>query len=387
MEWAESGVEQRSSDQLFADFDKILAADDGLVARSDGDAAAAFADADKVLRREFRLPFLSHATMEPMDCVAELSEGKCEIWTGSQIQTPDQAAVAALTGLAPEQVIINTHYAGGSFGRRAAPNADFIVEAVMVAQAIGGRAPIKLVWTREDDMRGGFYRPMSAHVLEGALDASGDIVAWRHRAALQSLLIGTPFEFAVQNGIDNSSVEGSRNLPYTIPNLEMTINNVELGVPVLWWRSVGHTQNGYVTEAFLNELIATAGKDAVEVRRRLLSDHPRHLGVLNLAAKKSNWGEDLGPGRGRGIAVHESFGSFVAEVVDVTVTDDGEFSIDRVVCAVDCGIAVNPDVIKAQMEGAIGYALSAALREEITLTEGAIDQGNFDRYRPCLRLF
>ena len=382
IEWAEGDAEHRGSNQLFTEFEEILARDDGMVARSDGDADAAFANSANVIRREFRLPFLSHATMEPMDCVVELGADTCEIWTGSQIQTADQLVVASITGLMPEQVVINTRFAGGSFGRRAAPDSDYIAEAVMVAKAIDGRAPVKLVWTREDDMRAGFYRPMSTHVLEGALDGDGNIGAWRHRAAIQSILTGTPFEGFIQDGIDGSMVEGSKNLPYSIPNLQVKVNQVDIGVPVLWWRSVGHTQNAYVTEVFFNELAEAAGRDAVDFRRELLADHPRHLGVLELAAEKAGWGDDLGPGRGRGIAVHESFGSFVAEVVDVSVRDGGEFSVDRVVCAVDCGIALNPDVVRAQMEGGIGYALSAALREEITLADGAVEQGNFDRYRP-----
>ncbi len=380
--WDESGAVDYDSEQLYREFAERLATDPGLVARSDGDVGAALEAADQVIRREYRVPFLAHATMEPMDCVVELSGDGCEIWTGAQLQTVDQYTAAAITGLAPEQVTINTCFAGGSFGRRATPDSDYIAEAVMIAKAIDGRAPVKLIWTREDDMRAGFYRPMSAHVLEAALDADGKPVAWRHQTAVQSILAGTPFEGMVQDGIDGASVEGSRGLPYSIPNVEVRVNTIELGVPVLWWRSVGHTQNGFVTEAFIDELAALGGQDPYTLRRELLADHPRHLAVLDLAAEKAGWGEDPGPGRGRGIAVHESFGSFVAEVVDVSVAEDGAFSVDRVVCAVDCGIAINPDVIKAQMEGGIGYALSAALREEVTLASGAVAEGNFDSYRP-----
>ncbi len=381
VQWAEDEAEQRSSETLFAEYESAVASSDGLVARNDGNAEAALYSAPKAMSREFHLPYLAHATMEPMDCVVELGADSCEIWTGSQMPTTDQLVAADIAGLLPEQVTINTYFAGGSFGRRAVPNSDFVAEAVMAAKAIGGRAPLKLVWTREDDMRAGFYRPMSYHVLEGALDDDGGITAWRHRTAVQSILAGTPFAAAVQDGIDGASVEGARNLPYAIPNLKVALHNASNGVPVLWWRSVGHTQNAFVTEAFLDELIAAGGGDAYEVRRELLKDHPRHLAVLNLAAEKAGWGEDLGPDRGRGIAVHESFGSLVAEVVDVTVTD-GKLSVDRVVCAVDCGIAINPDVIRAQMEGGIGYALSAALREEVTLDNGVVEQDNFDQYRP-----
>lgn len=378
--WDESSAEIRGSEQLFDEYAAAAAAD-GLDARKDGDVDSVFADASRVIRREYRFPFLAHATMEPMDCVIELSEGGCEIWTGSQLQTGDQYVVASILGIDPAAVMINTVWAGGSFGRRAVPDSDYVAEAAMTAQAIGGRAPIKLIWTREDDMRGGRYRPMSYHVLEGALDDDGNISAWRHRVAIQSFLKGTAFEGLIENGIDGTAVEGSRGLPYTIPNMQVSYHEVANGVPTLWWRSVGHTHNGYVTEAFFDELAAEAGADPYELRRKLLASHPRHRAVLDLAAEKAGWGEALEPGRGRGIALHESFNSFVAEVVDVTVSDDGSFSVDRVVCAVDCGLAINPDVIKAQMEGGIGYGLSAALREQITLGDGAVVQGNFDLYR------
>ena len=380
--WSEAEAEQRGSNELMDEY-KGLAEQASLPARSDGDVSAVFAGADNVIRREYAVPFLAHATMEPMDCVVELREDACEIWNGAQLQTGDQFVAAQITGLQPEQVIINTQFAGGSFGRRAVPGNDYVAEAVTIAKAINGRAPVKLIWTREDDMAAGRYRPMSYHILEGALDRDGNISAWRHRVAVQSILAGTPFEGMIENGVDGSSVEGSRGLPYTIRNLQVDLATVEgVGVPVLWWRSVGHTHNGYVTEAFFDELAAAADRDPYELRRELLKNHPRHLGVLKLAAEKAGWGDDLGPGRGRGIAVHESFGSFVAEVVEVTVSEDGVFSVDRVVCAVDCGIAINPDVIRAQMEGGIGYALSAALREEVTLASGVVRQRNFDRYRP-----
>ncbi|WP_405236122.1 xanthine dehydrogenase family protein molybdopterin-binding subunit [Lentisalinibacter orientalis] len=381
VEWDESAAEKRGSEEFFAEYE-AKAGGDGLVARNDGDAPAALSSAETVIRREYRLPFLAHATMEPMDCVVELVDGGCRIWTGSQIQTLDQNIAAGILGLQPEQVEINTIFAGGSFGRRAVPDSDYVADAVSVAKAIGGRAPVKLIWTREDDMRAGRYRPMSYHVLEGALDADGKPAAWRHQAVIQSFMRGTLFDGMIQDGLDPSAVEGSRDLPYTIPNLRVDWHPFDNGVPTLWWRSVGHTQNAFVTEVFIDELAAAAGRDPVELRRELLTEHPRHLGVLELAAEKAGWGEDLGPNRGRGVAVHKSFGTYVAEVADVTVRDDGSFSVDRVVCAVDCGIAINPDVIRAQMEGGIAYALSAALREEITLEDGKVQQDNFDNYRP-----
>jgi isoquinoline 1-oxidoreductase beta subunit len=381
IQWDESAAETRGSEALRSAFEAALA-EEGVMARNDGNVDQSIPEGEQVVRRRFRFPFLAHATMEPMDCVVQLKSDHCDIWTGAQLPTVDQQAAAQIAGLAPEQVAVHTVWAGGSFGRRAVPNSDYVAEAVMVAKAMQGDAPLKLIWTREDDMRAGFYRPMSVHDLEGALDADGNIVAWRHRTAVQSILENTPFEAMIQDGLDVSAVEGARELPYDIPNVEVAWHPVETGVPVLWWRSVGHTQNAFVVEAFIDELAVAAGKDPFELRRALLKNHPRHLAVLETAAEQAGWGSPLPEGRGRGIAVHESFGSFVAEVVEVTVQDDGRYSVDRVVCAVDCGIAVNPDVIRAQMEGAIGYGLSAALREEITLDAGRVEQGNFDRYRP-----
>ncbi len=381
VEWDFANAENRGTAQMFADYEALAAEPGAAVAQDDGDAAAALASSDKTVRREFRFPFLAHATMEPMDCLVEIGTGRCTIWTGSQLQTVDQAVAAGILGLQPEQVEIHTHFAGGSFGRRAVPDSDYVAEAVMIAKAIDGRAPVKLVWTREDDMRAGRYRPMSHHVIEGGVDESGNVAAWRHKVTMQTFLIGTPFEGLIENGVDATSVEGARNLPYAIPNMRVELAQAENGVPTLWWRSVGHTHNAFVTETFFDELAELAGRDPFEHRRELLAEHPQHLAVLELAAEKAGWGEPLGPGRGRGIAVHESFGSFVAEVVEVTAADDGRFSVDRVVCAVDCGIAINPDVIAAQMEGGIAYGLSAALREEITLVGGEVRQVNFDRYR------
>jgi isoquinoline 1-oxidoreductase beta subunit len=382
VEWDESGAERRGTDELMAEY-RALAAEPGLVARSDGDADAVLGSAAESIESDFEFPYLAHATMEPMNCVVELSGSGCEIWTGCQFQTFDQTAAAEVAGLAPEQVRINTLFAGGSFGRRAVPTSDFIREAVSIAKAIDGRAPVKLQWSREDDMRAGYFRPMHFHRVSGALDGNGNIAAWRQRIVGQSLVKGTALEaFMVQGGIDASSVEGASTLPYAIPNLRVEVQHPEVGVPVLWWRSVGHTHTAFATEVFFDELAAAAGHDPVELRRQLLSDHPRHLGVLNLAAERAAWGSPLAAGRGRGIAVHESFGSFVAEVAEVTVEDDGSFTVDRVVCAVDCGLAVNPDIVRAQMEGSIGYGLSAALRERIDLDAGAVRQSNFPDYQP-----
>ncbi|MBT8079678.1 MAG: xanthine dehydrogenase family protein molybdopterin-binding subunit [Gammaproteobacteria bacterium] len=379
VDWDFSKAENRSSEEIFAHY-KELAQGDGLVAHESGDAAASLASAQATVRREFRFPFLAHAAMEPMDCVVEIGDQKCDIWTGSQFQTNDQYVAAEILGIQPEQVEIHTHFAGGSFGRRAVPDSDYVAEAVTIAKAIGGRAPVKLIWTREDDMRAGRYRPMSHHVLEGGVDDSGEVSAWRHKVTMQSFMAGTAFEAMIQNGIDGSSVEGARNLPYAIENMRVELQPAENGVPTLWWRSVGHSHNAFATEAFFDEMAHLAGKDPYEYRRDLLAEHPRYLQVLDLVAKKAGWGDSLGENRGRGIAIHKSYGTIVAEVVDVTLTGNS-FTVDKVYCAVDCGIAINPDVVRAQMEGGIGFGLSAALREQVTLENGEVQQTNFNTYR------
>lgn len=240
-----------------------------------------------------------------------------------------------------------------------------------------------MIWTREDDMRAGFYRPAYFHRIAAGLDAQGNLIGWQHRIVGQSILAGTLFEgMMVKDGVDGTSVEGASNLPYQIPNMLVDLHTPKIGVPVLWWRSVGSTHTAFSTETFIDELAAAAGKDAVEFRRALLAKHPRHLGVLNLAAQKAGWGKPLAKGKGRGIAVHESFNTVVAQVAEVSVKPDGTLRVDRVVCAVDCGVAVNPDVITAQMEGGIGFGLSAALYGAITLKEGRVEQSNFHEYRP-----
>jgi isoquinoline 1-oxidoreductase subunit beta len=391
VEWDESRAFRLGSAEIMAEY-RRLAATAGRPARKDGDPEGALAGASKTLEAAYEFPYLAHATMEPMNCVVRLSPGGCEIWNGEQFQSIDQPAVAAVLGIKPEQVKLNMLYAGGSFGRRANPHADYLVEAASIAKALaqtrGGNATVKLVWTREDDMRAGSYRPMYYHTLKGALDEKGNIVAWRQRIVGQSILAGTAFEgMMVKNGIDATSVEGASTLPYRIPNLGVELHSPKMGVPVQWWRSVGSTHTAFSTETFFDQLAAAAGKDPYQLRRALLARHPRHRAVLELAASEGNWGQPLaeakgGERRGRGIAVHESFGTVVAQVAEVTVKPDGGLRIYRVVCAVDCGVAVNPDVIRAQMESGIAYGLSAALYGAITLKDGVVEQSNFHDYRP-----
>jgi len=378
--WDESKAFKLGSDELMTQY-KALAGRPGASAHSQGDAASALQAADTSLEASFEFPFLAHAAMEPMNCVMNLTREGCEIWNGEQYQTPDQNAVARVLGILPEQVKINMLYAGGSFGRRANPHSDYLVETAHIVKAIGAKAPVKLVWTREDDMRAGYYRPMYFHQLKAGLDGSGAPIAWQHRIVGQSLMAGTDFEGAlVKNGVDVTSVEGAANMPYAIPHIAVELHSPDIAVPVQWWRSVGSTHTAFAVETFIDQLAAAAGKDPLEFRRSLLSAHPRHLGVLELAAEKAGWGGALPAGRGRGIAVHESFNSFVAQVAEVTVHDNDTFSVDRVVIAVDCGIAVNPDIIRAQMEGGMGFGLSAALSSEITLQEGRVMQSNFHDY-------
>jgi len=381
IEWDFSKAEMRSTADILADYKK-RAGEVGLTAAARGDTEKALASATKVIEAEFEFPYLAHAPMEPLNCVVELTADGCEIWAGSQSQTVEQRAAAAVLGIKPEQVKINTLYAGGSFGRRATPMADYIVEAVAICKASGGKRPVHLVWTREDDIKGGYYRPMVYHKVRAGLDKNGEVVAWDHHIVAQQIMEGTRFASRfIVNGIDRTTTEGITDMPYAVPNLSVAVHPVRAPVPVLWWRSVGHTHTAQVVEVMIDDLARAAGKDPVEFRLALLKDHPRHVGVLKLAAEKAGWGQPLN-GKGRGIAVHESFRSFVAQVAEVAVGDDGSLKVEKVVCAVDCGIAVNPDIIVAQMEGGIGYGLGAALRNKITMTTGAVDQSNFDDYAP-----
>ncbi len=378
IDWDESKAFTQSSPDLFAQY-RSLVAKPGKVARKVGNAAGQLSRGRPV-EAVYEFPFLAHATMEPLNCVVRLSKDRCEIWNGVQLQTPDQMAVAALTGLKPEQVSITMLYAGGSFGRRASSKSDYILEAVTIAQAIEGRAPVKLVWTREDDMRAGSYRPMYVHAVRGSVDGDGRLVAWQQRVAGQSIMKGTAFEGMIQNGIDPTSVEGASDMAYAIPNLQVELHPTDLPVPILWWRSVGHTHTAFVVETFMDELATAARKDPVEFRSALLAGAPRRLAVLKLAAEKAGWGTPLPAGRARGIAVHESFSTHVAEVAEVSL-ENGKPRVHRVVCAVDCGVAVNPDIIRMQMESGIAFALSAALYGAITLKDGRVEQGNFDTYQ------
>jgi len=382
VDWDDAKAEKRSSSAIIEEYRKLVE-QPGKPARQEGDVAGVLQAAAKSVSASYEFPYLAHAPMEPLDAVVKLDANGCEIWAGDQFQTIDQANAAAVAGLKPEQVTIHTLYAGGSFGRRANTVSDYIVEAVSIAKALGANGtPVKLQWTREDDIRGGLYRPAYVHKLEAGLNAQGQLVGWRHRIVGQSIMAGTSFaQRAVKDGVDRTSVEGAANLPYAIPNLAVELTTTESPVPVLWWRVVGSSHTAYAVEAFIDEVAEAAGQDPYRFRRALLAHQPRHRGVLDLAAEQAGWGQPLPKGRGRGIAVAEAFHTYVAQVTEVTVGADGKVKVDRVVCAVDCGVAVNPDVIAAQMEGGIGFGLGAALYGAITLKDGQVEQSNFDGYQ------
>jgi isoquinoline 1-oxidoreductase beta subunit len=372
-----------STDKMLRDFAET-AMKPGALAKKTGDPEAALKTAAKTITAEYDVPYLAHAMMEPLNCAVDLRADSCEIWTGTQFETVDRANAAQVAGLPPEKVQIHTMLLGGGFGRRANPSSDFVVEAVHVAKV--AKAPVKVVWTREDDMRGGWYRPMWHDRFVAGLDANGDPIAWTHTIVGQSIMQGTPFEaFGIKDGIDSASVEGAADLLYGMPNLQVDLHTPKLAVPVQWWRSVGHSHTGFSVEAFFDEVAHAGGKDPYELRRKLLANQPRMKAVLELAAQKANWGSKLPPGVGRGIATHFSFDSYVAQVVEASV-EKGAVRVHRVVCAVDCGLVINPDTVRAQMEGGIIFGLTAALKTEITLKDGRVEQGNFHDYQ-MLRIF
>ena len=378
--WDESGAEKRSTAALMREYRAMARGKQAVSAAQSGDAEAALKHAVQRVEGEFEFPYLAHATMEPLTAVCRLSADKCEIWAGCQFQTIDQANAAAAAGLKPEQVVINTLAAGGTFGRRANAESDYIAEVASIAKATGGKYPVRLIWTREDDITGGRYRPLNYHLVSAGIDKDGK-VAYRQRVVGQSIMAGTPFESMMKNGLDPTAVEGNAAEQYDLDHADVSWTQPKVGVPVLWWRSVGHTHMAFSKEVMIDELAQAAGRDPVEFRLSLLGRHPRHVAALKLAAEKAGWDKAFPKekGRGRGVAVHESFGTVVAQVAEVTVSGN-QITVDRVVCAVDCGIAVTPDGVRAQMQSGIGYGLSAALYGRITLTDGHVDQRNFHQY-------
>jgi isoquinoline 1-oxidoreductase beta subunit len=383
VEWDEAKAEQRGTAELLAEYRKLSQEPGKATARNDGDAAAAISSAASTLEGSYEFPYLAHASLEPLNAIARIGDnGTVEVWGGHQMPDLYQAVAAQVAGVTPDKVKLHVMKTGGSFGRRAVSDADLIVEAVATAKALGPGKPVKIQWTRENDMRGGRYRPAYVHAIKAGLDKDGKLIALQDHIVGQSILGGSPFAAMIENGVDATSVEGASNLPYAIPNVKVDLTTTEVNVPVLWWRSVGSTHTAYVIETFIDELAAATKRDPVEFRLSMLEKHPRHAAVLRLAAEKAGWDKPLPEGRFRGVALHESFSTYVAEVVEITFKSASDFTVDRVVCAVDCGIAINPDQIRAQMEGGIGFGLGAILQEELTLTGGVVDQQNYDTYTP-----
>ena len=350
---------------------------EGAVAKNEGDVTAALAGAATTVDAIYEVPFLAHATMEPMNCTAHVTADGCDIWVGTQIPTIAQQAVAQTLGLKPEQVRIHNHLLGGGFGRRL--EHDFIVQAALIAKQASH--PVKLVWSREEDIQHDMYRPYYYDRFQAGLDENGMPVAWSHRIVGSSIMARF-FPAWFKDGIDPDAVDGAVDMPYAIANKRVEyVREEPPGIPTAFWRGVGPTHNVFVIESFIDELAAMAKKDAIDYRRALLGDNPRALHVLNRAAEIAGWGKPLGPRRGRGACVHNTFGSFMSQIAEVTVAEDGEVHVDRVVCVVDTGVVVNPDTIVAQMQSGIIFGITAALWGEITLEKGRVQQSNFDNYR------
>jgi isoquinoline 1-oxidoreductase beta subunit len=381
--WDDSSAERRGTDEIIEDFRRI-ASTRGAVAKQHGDVDTALARGGRVIEREFVFPYLAHAPMEPLDGFLVWDGSRVKARFGSQIQTFDQGQLARIFGIKPEDVEIETLLAGGSFGRRIDTGADIVRDMGEAAKAIGPNQPVKVVRTRDDDIRGGFYRPLMVHRFRGVME-NGKIVAWSNTMVGQSILaqIDKSFGFpGVVNGIDFTMVEGASELLYETANFRCDAHIAQVGVPVASWRSVGSTHTGYAVECFVDELLQSAGKDPVAGRLALLGKSPRAAGVLRAVADAAKWsGPSARAGRARGVAVVRSFGTYVAEIAEVSIGDRGEPRVHKVWCAVDCGVAVNPDVIRAQMEGGIGFGLSAILFSEVAMKEGRPVQSNFNDYR------
>jgi len=385
IKWDDGAGASVSSEGIRKTFGE-LANKEGTIGIKKGDANATLAGGAKQLEAVYEVPYLAHACMEPMNCTASVKPDSVEIWGSTQSPGLLQIVLSQVAGVKPEQVKVTTTMLGGGFGRRF--GFDFAIDAVLTSKAVG--APVHVVFPREDDIKGHFYRPASVVKFQAALDAAGNPIATRMHAVSSSISDAghMPYEsngLPPMKGVDGFAVEGLTEWPYATPNLQIEWTKNEPPVGVWFWRSVGHSQNIFFAEGFVDELAAAAGKDPFEYRRALLADAPRYKGVLELAAEKAGWGKHLAAGRARGIAVGQSFGSYVAEVAEVTVGNDGKVKVHRVVCAVDCGRTVNPDIVKRQMESAIVFGLSAALYGKITLKDGKVEQSNFNDY-PVLRM-
>jgi isoquinoline 1-oxidoreductase subunit beta len=378
--WDDSKAEKRSSRELLASYRETATKQQGkAVATNIGDVEAGLKSAAKTLEATFEFPYLAHAALEPLNAIARIENGRVDVWGAHQIPDLYQFVASQIAGVTPDKVTMHVQKAGGGFGRRGVLDADIVTEAVSISKAIGGR-PVRVQWDRGNDMRGGRYRPAYVHHLKAGLDKDGNVVAWHNHIVGQSIMAEAPPDSGwVKDGVDGTSVEGAAKLPYALPNMKVDLTTTTVGVPVLWWRAVGSTHTAYAVETFIDELAEAAGKDPVEFRLAMMKDFPRHAGVLRLAAEKAGWGQPLPAGRFRGVALAESFGSFVAQVAEVSI-ENGQTKVHRVICAVDCGIVINPDNVRAQVEGSIGFGLGAVLKSQLTLDGGRVVEGNFDGY-------
>ena len=363
IEWDEGKVASVDTPSITRAFIEKMS-QNGAEARKVGDAPGALASSSKKIEAVYEVPFLAHAPMEPLNATADVKPDHCAVYASTQGQSAAQQIAVRVTGLKPEQIEVHTKYLGGGFGRRAAN--DYIGEAVEVSKAVG--APVKLTWSREDDLQQDYYRPASYAKFTGAVDAEG----WPH--VFTARIACPPF-----GGGSRTATEGVADMAYAIPNVLVDYHPVDMGIPVSYWRSVGYSQNTFFAESFLDELIHVGGKDSVEARRRLLANQPRLLAVLNLAAEEAGWGKPLAAGRARGVSLTNNIGSFTAQVAEVSVTQ-GKLKVHRVVCAVDCGRIVNPAIIEQQMQSGIAFGLAAALKGGITIDKGRVQQSNFHQY-------
>ena len=389
VEWDLGPNEALSSAAFYEEYRRLVDTD-GLVAEDLGDVEAAFrefgdSEDSKIVEAVYELPYLAHATMEPMNAVAHVRGDHCEVWSGTQFQSNDRRLIAEYLSLPEESVVIHRSLMGGSFGRRASTIADFTLEAVEVAN--GESFPVKVVWSREDDMRGGFYRPLFVHKIRGLVDGGGTIRAWHQRAAGQSIMQHTVFEQAyMADGIDVYSMDGCVDQPYSIANHRVESHNPrKVGPLPLWWRAVGQTHTGFAYESFLDELAHAAGRDPMELRLELTREFPRMHKVLQTTAEAVGWGSPRSANRGVGLAARTAFGSFLAQVAEISVTDDRQIHVDKVTCVIDCGRAVNPLGVRAQVQSGIVYGMTAAMTGEIEIEEGRVKQSNFHDY-PVMRM-
>ncbi|MEP7323624.1 MAG: xanthine dehydrogenase family protein molybdopterin-binding subunit [Saprospiraceae bacterium] len=380
IQWDTSQNENINTVSLLKEYSQ-LSKSQGVTTQEKGKVDDALEKSDHKIDVEFSFPYLAHAPLETINCVVKLDFEKCEIWAGTQSPWVHQSEVASFLGVPPEQVKFNTPTIGGSFGRKGSLGSDWVMEAVHIAKA--SNKPIKLIWTREDDIKGGNYRPMYVHRVSIAIGSNGFPIAWNHKIVGQSLFTNTLLEkFIAPNGFDYSSIDGVQGSPYleSVPDHRLELITTQNDIPVLAWRSVGNTHTAFVMEVLINELAKMAGQDPVEYRRILLKNSPRHLASLNLAVEQAEWSKPLPPGQFRGIAVHKAMGSYVTQIVELSVTNQ-IIKLHRVVCAIDCGLAVNPDGVKAQMESGIVFGITAALYGEITLEQGRVIQSNFHDYQ------